>query len=135
MKKISLTAATALLLCMSVVVLQSCIKDTYERTYTYTYYKPVYKTTAEVRANIKSNAPKAIEKPGKIYIRGSYIFLNDLDKGIHVIDNSNPAQPKNISFIDIPGSVDLAVKGNTLYADFFTDLVAIDISNPHNVQL
>ena len=135
MKRFSLTVATALLLCMSVVVLQSCIKDTYERTYTYTYYKPVYKTTDEVRANIRSNAPKAVEKPGKIYIRGSYIFLNDVDKGIHVIDNSNPAQPRNISFIDIPGSVDLAVKGNTLYADLFTDLVAIDISNPQNVQL
>ena len=31
--------------------------------------------------------------------------------------------------------MDLAVKGNTLYADLYTDLVAIDISDPHHVVL
>jgi hypothetical protein len=50
---------------------------------------------------------------GKLFIQGHYIFLNEVDKGIHVIDNSNPAQPRNVAFIDIPGNVDLAVKGNT----------------------
>ncbi len=112
-----------------------CIKDTFSRTYTYTLYTPVYKTTAEVRANIKSNSPTLLQNPGKIYIRGKYIFLNEVDKGIHVIDNSNPAQPHNVAFIDIPGNVDLAVKENTLYADLYTDLVAIDISNPLSVQV
>jgi hypothetical protein len=112
-----------------------CIKDTFSRTYTYTLYTPVYKTTAEVRANIKSNSPTLLQNPGKIYIRGKYIFLNEVDKGIHIIDNSNPAQPHNVAFIDIPGNVDLAVKENTLYADLYTDLVAIDISNPLSVQV
>ena len=56
-----------------------------------------------------------------------------LIKGIHVIDNSNPSSPKNIAFIDIPGNIDLAVKGNMLYADLYTDLVTLDISNPLNV--
>ncbi|HEY0750025.1 MAG TPA: hypothetical protein VGD26_02650, partial [Chitinophagaceae bacterium] len=93
------------------------------------------KTTAEVRANIKSNAPRDIEQPGKLYIMGSYIFLNEIDRGIHVINNSNPASPQRVAFIDIPGNMDLAVKGTTLYADLYTDLVAIDISNPMNVVL
>src|SRR6266498_4663747 len=115
--------------------LPGCVKDTYEKTYTYSYFKPVYRTTDEVRANIKSNTPKNIERPGKIYIRGQYIFLNDVDQGIHIIDNSNPAQPENIGFIDIPGNMDLAVKGNILYADLYTDLVAIDIADPHHVVL
>ncbi len=112
-----------------------CIKDTFTRTYTYTLYTPVYKTTAEVRANIKSNSPAPLKNPGKIYIRGQYIFLNEVDKGIHVIDNSNPAQPRNVAFIDIPGNVDLAVNENILYADLYTDLITIDISNPLNVQM
>ena len=112
-----------------------CIKDTFTKTYSYTFYEPVYKTTAEVRANIRSNSPAALQTPGKIYIRGNYIFLNEVDKGIHIIDNSNPAQPISKAFIDIPGNVDLAVKGNILYADLYTDLVAIDISNPLNVQV
>lgn len=122
-------------ICFVVFFLQGCLKDSYTRTYHYTYYVPVCKTTQEVRANIKSNPVQPIENAGKLYIKGQYIFLNEIDKGIHVIDNSNPSHPQQIAFITIPGCMDLAVKGNTLYADLYTDLVAIDISNPHNVVL
>lgn len=119
-------------LLLAVCVLQTaCIKD--DCTHTYTYYEPVYRTKDEVRANIKSNAPQEVKNPGKIYIKGAYIFLNEIDKGIHVIDNSNPAQPKNLSFINIPGNMDMAVKGNTLYADLYQDLIAIDITNPQQI--
>jgi hypothetical protein len=117
------------------LTLPGCIKDKCRSTYHYTYYVPVYRTVAEVRANIRSNAPQQIERPGKIYVRGNYIFLNEIDKGIHVIDNTNPASPVNKAFITIPGNMDLAVKGNILYADLYTDLVAIDISNPLNVAV
>ncbi len=134
MRKI-FTSAVAIFLSCSVFLLQGCLKDSITHTYTYTFYKPVYKTPAEVRGNIKTNTAQSVERPGKIFVKGNYIFLNEVDKGIHVIDNSNPAQPRNIAFINIPGNVDLAVKGNTLYADLYTDLVAIDITNPQNVVL
>jgi hypothetical protein len=110
------------------LALNSCLKD--KITHTYTLMKPVYKSKAEVYANIKSNAPQAIESPGKLFIYGNYIFLNEIDKGVHIIDNSNPARPVIQAFINIPGNLDIAVKGNTLYADLYTDLVVIDISNP-----
>ncbi len=116
-----------------VLLHQSCVKNACTKTYTYEYYQPLYKPVSEVKANIKSNAPRSINKPGKIYLKGNYIFLNEIDKGIHVIDNSNPAAPVNISFIDLPGNVDIAVKNNTLYADFYTSLVVMDISNPLNI--
>jgi hypothetical protein len=123
----------AILFTVLPVAFSACVKDNCKRTFTYTYFEPVYRTRAEVRANIKSNAPKEIENTGKLYLYGNYIFLNEVDKGIHVIDNSNPSQPRNIAFIDIPGNVDLAAKGNILYADLYTDLVAIDISNPSGI--
>ncbi len=110
-----------------------CLKDTCHHTKSYTWFQPLYKTSAEVRANIKSNAPKEIQSPGKIFIIGNYIFLNEINKGIHVIDNRNPAAPVNVAFIDIPGNIDLAIKGHTLYADLYTDLVTIDISDPLNI--
>ena len=75
-----------------------------------------------------------MKSPGKLYIYGNYIFLNEQEKGIHVIDNSNPAAPRNISFINIAGNVDLAVKGSTLYADSWSDLVTFDISDPRDVK-
>ncbi len=123
-----LTAITLLSL-----IFTGCIKDTCHRTYTYTYYVPVYETIEKVKTNIKSNAPKDIQNPGKIFIIDHYIFLNEIDKGVHIIDNSYPASPKNVAFIDIPGNMDMAVKENVLYADSYADLVTIDITNPLNV--
>ena len=90
---------------------------------------------AEVRANIKSNTPRSLEYPGKIYVRGNYIFLNEINRGIHIIDNSNPSKPRNVAFINIPGNLDIAVKGNSLYADLYTDLVTLDISDPMHVAV
>ena len=116
-----------------IIMFSSCIKD--QCFQTYSFYTPVYKTTAEVRANIKSNAPREMENTGKIYIYGRYIFLNEMDRGIHIIDNSNPASPQKVAFVDIPGNIDMAVKGNTLYADSYSDLVVLDISNPVQVSL
>ena len=119
----------------AIIFFSGCVKDTCKHTFTYTFYQPVYKTTAEVRANIKSNPAKEIQEPGKIVLLGNYIFLNEVDKGVHVIDNSNPSSPQNVAFIDIPGNEDLAVKGNTLYADLYTDLVTLDISDPLQVSV
>ena len=120
-------------LLIALFFLAGCVKDNYTRTYT--FYSPVYKTTAEVRSNIKSNNQRQIERPGKLFIKGNYIFLNEIDKGIHILDNTSPANPNNVAFIDIPGNMDLAVKGDILYADLYTDLIAIDISNPLQVTV
>ena len=133
MKNISTAGTIALLLVVLPIAFAACVKDQCRKTFTYTYYEPVYRTKAEVRANIKSNAPKEVENTGKLYIYGSFIFLNEVDKGIHVINNSNPSSPQNVAFIDLPGNMDIAVKGNTLYADMYTDLVTLDITNPSNV--
>ncbi len=133
-KKLTVEIAS-FLLTFILIGLSACVKDSCKQQKTYTYYEPVYKTKAEVRDNIKSNAAREVENPGKINILGNYIFLNELDKGIHIINNANPAQPQNIGFIAIPGNMDLAIKGNILYADLYTDLVAIDISTPANVKL
>jgi hypothetical protein len=107
---------------------QGCLKDKMLKTYT--ILTPVYKDKSEVYANIKSNPATGIEKPGKIFMLGNYIFLNEVDKGIHVIDNSNPANPVVKAFINIPGNLDIAVKGTTLYADLYSDLVIVDIADP-----
>jgi hypothetical protein len=124
---------TFVLLLVTVSFLQSCLKD--KCTQTYTLLRPVYKTKQEVWSEIKSKPAKAIVSPGKIVLLGTTIFLNEIDKGIHVIDNSNPSQPKNVGFIEVPGNMDLAVNGNRLYADLFNDLITIDITNPQQVKV
>ncbi|HEX6848591.1 MAG TPA: hypothetical protein VF144_16515, partial [Chitinophagaceae bacterium] len=120
-------------LAIMVFALQSCLKDKITRTYS--VFEPIYKSKAEVQAEIKSSAAISISNPGKIYMYGNYIFLNEINKGVHVIDNSNPSNPLIRSFINIPGNVDIAVKGSMLYADLYTDLVVVDISDPLNATL
>jgi hypothetical protein len=110
------------------VLLESC-SDTCEATTEYVYYKPVYTSLTELRNSVEITAPHEIKSIGKIYFRGGWLFLNEPGKGIHVIDNQNPANPRPKSFISVAGNYDLAIKGNTLYADSYIDLVLFDISD------
>jgi hypothetical protein len=129
MRKIILLPFLAIL----AFALQSCLKD--KITKTYSVFEPIYKSKAEVQAEIKSSTAVSIANPGKIYMYGNYIFLNEVNKGVHIIDNTNPSNPVIKSFINIPGNVDIAVKGSTLYADLYTDLVVVDITDPLNATL
>lgn len=121
----------------AVLILTGCFKDSVKqsRTYTYTMLTPVYKTRAEVYGAMNSNPTEKITSAGKIYIKGQFIYLNEVDKGIHIIDNSNPSNPAQVAFLDIPGNRDMAVKGNILYADMYGDLLAIDITNPKQTTI
>lgn len=93
-------------------------------------YVPVYMSAVE-KNNIASFSPRATEKSGKIYAFGNYIFQNDVNKGIHIIDNSDRAHPQKIAFLNIPYNTEFAVRGNYIYANNVNDLVVIDISNIH----
>jgi hypothetical protein len=68
----------------------------------------VYATTSDVM-HIGIEAPKPITNAGKIYAFGNYIFQNDLNAGIHIIDNTNRGTPKKISFLKLPLSLALVV--------------------------
>ena len=104
----------------------------------YEYYDlatPVVLSFDELRKSVAILPPKEIKESGKIYIYKNYVFVNDKDKGIHIINNSNPEKPVKISFLKIHGNVDISVKNNFLYADSFIDLVVFDISDINNIKL
>lgn len=132
MKKFLQAAFGCVAICFIILFLSGCLKDTYRNTYK--IFTPVYKTLSQVRADMRSSTSQAMQMPGKIYFFGNYIFVNEQNKGIHVIDNTNPYSPKNISFINIPGNVDIAVKGNYLFADSYSDIAVLDISNPVSIK-
>ena len=104
------------------------------------YYEFVQVATPQImsktafRSSVEVTVPKTVEEPGKIYVYQDYIFVGDVDSGIHIIDNSDPKAPKAIKFIEIPGNEDISVKNNFLYADSATDLVVFDISDINNVS-
>ena len=96
----------------------------------YASYRPLLMARATLEGSVAAVAPQALHNTGKIYVRGNYVFVNEKYEGIHIIDNRDPASPRPVSFLRIPGNVDLAVRGNLLYADNGPDLVTIDISDP-----
>ena len=108
--------------------------DSCENTETYVYLEPVYTAASEVRASFASLGPKALEDPGKIYRKDHYLFINERGKGIHIYDNNDKSNPTALSFLNIPGSYDVAVKGDIMYVDSFVDLVVLDISDPSQVK-
>ncbi len=108
--------------------------DNCETTRTYRTTVPITLSIEQIRSGIGSEAPQDLKNPGKIYVKDNYIFINEIKKGIHIIDNTNPQQPQNITFLKIPGVVDMAVKENTLYADNYIDIVAFDITNPKVIK-
>ena len=108
--------------------MSGCLRDECTSTRTYVRFDPIYKLPVDFRIGISAESPRTLHKPGKIYAFGTYLFINELHEGIHVIDNTNPASPQNIAFWKIPGNVDMAIRGNHLYADQYVDLLTIDIS-------
>lgn len=114
----------------------SCKKDAGTKNgKTITLYTPVYGSKAAALTSINGNVNEPVARTGKIYIKDNFIFLNDQNKGIHVYNNANPSNPVQIAFLAIPGNLDIAVKGNILFADMYNDLLAIDITNPRQVRL
>ncbi len=113
----------------------SC-EDEITTTHTFRTMVPVYLEMSDIRARtIEIEPAQPLDNPGKIYIYGDYLLINEPTKGIHILDNTNPANPINKNFIPIEGNVDLAVNNNILYADNYVDLLAFDISNLSNIRL
>ncbi|MDN5200873.1 hypothetical protein QQ008_05860 [Fulvivirgaceae bacterium BMA10] len=122
------------LMALATFLFPSCTDDC-ETTYTYFSYEPIYTSLDEIRSSVAITEPEELKSPGKIYLYGNILLVNEHGKGIHVIDNQDKTAPKHLSFIDIPGNVDMAVKNNILYADSYVDLLAFNISDINNIQL
>ncbi|MDO5663929.1 MAG: hypothetical protein Q4G63_01570 [Bacteroidia bacterium] len=114
------------------IILSSSCMDTY--TEDYMANVPVYLSYSDLRSAVKTLPAKDLEKPGKIYFKDNYLLIVEKMKGFHVVDVSVPSNPKNISFVEVPGCVDIAVKNNILYADSYIDLVALDVADVNKIK-
>lgn len=71
---------------------------------------------------------------GKIWYSNDHLYVNIIEKGVLVIDNKNPAEPKKLGFIQIPGNVDLAIQGDVLYANNYDDFIALNIKKLEKIS-
>jgi hypothetical protein len=95
-------------------------------------YKPMYQSGMSL--DLSFQEPRPLKQPGKIYVYGQWLLVNELHKGIHFIDNSQPEQPKNTGFLQALGNVDMAVRDGVLYIDHIGDLVALDFSGAPEIR-
>jgi len=119
------------ILLLSGFIFNSCNEPVYK---IYTGNAPVFMTYEELRASVHTEQNVDLLNPGKIYIKDDYIFIIEEMKGIHVFNNTNPASPVKITFVNIPGVVDISISGNILYADSYVDLVVLDIQDINNIH-
>ena len=122
------------LILFSTLLFSAC-EDQRIQTITRIEFQPVYMTEQEFMNAVQMDEPQSLHNPGKIYLHNGFLFVNEISKGVHIIDNRDPAAPSNVGFIIIPANKDIAVKGERLYADSHSDLLVFDISDMQNAEL
>jgi len=123
-----------LMLAVIIMIFYSCTpNDSFQPT-AQMGYSPVYASPEEI-ARIKLEPARNTQFAGKIYAFRNYIFQNELNEGIHIINNTNRNQPRKDGFLKVPFSTEIAIKGNFLYTNNVDDLVVFDISDMANPRL
>ncbi|MBX2965758.1 MAG: hypothetical protein KF845_06405 [Cyclobacteriaceae bacterium] len=86
-------------------------------------YVPVYGTTENTV--IRLLTPQVVKNPGKIYLYENYLLINEVNRGIHIYNNEDPAIPLPVGFAELTGNTDMAIRNGILYADHMGSLVAL----------
>ncbi|MDL2241325.1 hypothetical protein LJB91_00260 [Bacteroidales bacterium OttesenSCG-928-L03] len=102
---------------------------------TYKINEPIFVDKAEFRSAVQvTSQKKDLTTIGKMCYYEGYLFISDPGAGIHILDNTSPANPKLIAYIEVPGNYDITVCNQILYADAMMDLLWFDISNPSSPE-
>ncbi len=97
-----------------------------------TNYSPVIITRAQLESSVFAQPEQTIYNSGKIYIKGNYMFITEVNKGFHVYNYSNAENPVKTAFINVPGATDLAIRNNIIYINQAVDLVTINYDQTTN---
>jgi hypothetical protein len=113
----------------------SCTNDIVSSEITFTRATPIYEDLNALRTIPLEGAVRDISDPGKVYLSDNLILIGEENQGIHVLDNSNPENPRAVSFIQIPQNKEFYVDGNFIYAESAYDMLKIDISTISSPRL
>lgn len=105
-------------------------------TVTYKINEPVFMDLDDFRSSVKVKSEvHELTGYGKISYYNGYLYMSEPGKGIHIINNQDPAHPQIVGYIELLGNADLSIRNNLLYADSYIDLVWFDVTNPAQPQL
>jgi hypothetical protein len=112
---------------LACIALSGCTDVESDTPLVTTGYRPVY-GTADAN-EIKLLASRTVTNPGKIYVYGKYLLVNEINAGIHIFNNENPSSPKPLGFIQMIGNSDMAIKDAKLYADHAGNIVSVTVND------
>ncbi len=118
-----------ILLPLTFFILQSCTKDFGSVEVSYKKATAVYGDLVAIRNTPLMEGARPINNAGKIFVAENLLLIGEEGDGIHIVDNTNPKNPTNLSFMNIPGNREFYVAGNILYAESHYDMLKIDLSN------
>lgn len=97
-------------------------------------YVPLLMDRSELEVSVQLVASSLpLQNPGRMYVYRNWLLLVEQYKGIHLIDNTDPANPVRKAFLKVPGCQNVAVGNNILYVDNAVDLVGVQV-NFDNLQ-
>lgn len=99
------------------------------------YYEPILQPLSDIKTSFGVDEDYEIGKPGNIYSYNNYLLVSEKTEGIHILDNTNPANPIPLKFIKLKGNTNFSIVNDILLADNGPDLLSIDISNLKDIKL
>ncbi len=110
------------------LLLSSCEQDFTSIDVTYTKATALYADLNELRNVALIGGAREIANPGKIFVSDDLLLIGEEKVGIHIMDNSDPENPTNKSFINVPGNREFFVDGSNVYVESYYDMLKIDLS-------
>lgn len=97
-------------------------------------YSPVILEREAFENSVQLLPPQSIEESGKIYVKDNLLFISEVNKGFHIFNYTTPENPVPLSFLQILGATDLAIRDNVLYINQAVDLVSINYNLTQNTM-
>jgi hypothetical protein len=123
-----------ILFVITLIVQLSCVpEERWEPPDQALAYRPVYGSPNA--GEIKLVSSRQVKNPGKIYVYGKYLLVNEINQGIHIFNNESPDHPQPVAFIQMLGNSDMAIKNARLYADHSGNIVSVSINDFQSIEL
>jgi len=126
--KIAIGTTTIALLAFTLISFEGCVEYRDNPNCPYMSFEEFRATGVEILP------PQNITLAGKIYTYHNTLLVQEVNRGIHIIDNRDKHNPISKQFIKIMGNMDMAVKDGYLYIDSYMDLVVLDIRDLENIK-
>ncbi len=97
---------------------------------------PIYQEKADWRnTTFELETSSGPAQSGKIYLYNDMLLVVEPYHGVHFYDNANTSSPVLLGWVPILACTDVSVRNNVLYANSYTDLIALDITDLSNLQV